>query len=227
MEVILIICLLLLLVGILFLVIRFSKWILRSKMRLGVFLILLGVGIVGQGIHHLFFKNMQFIQSEVYPDLYLIKYPDKDQKVVHQAIREKVIKHLANGFLQGKKLAYQREDSIFFYTYYKTFPLSIFQDAGTEYFLENEEDLGGLVTEELGMYRQYKLAEFYYAPCKADETLYCGEISYFNKGNFVKSENLFNLVTSSNVAKEVNAKVVNPALDDATRRDVSIQYKGE
>ena len=221
MEVILIICLLLLLVGILFLVIRFSKWILRSKMRLGVFLILLGVGIVGQGIHHLFFKNMQFIQSEVYPDLYLIKYPEKDQKVLHQAIRENVIKHLNSGVLRGKKLAYIKGNSIFFYKYYKALPFSIFQDAGTAYFLENEEDLGGFVTEELGMYSKYKLAEFYYAPCTTDGALYCGEIRYSNEGDFVKSESLFNLAIASKTAKDVNAHVINPAFDDPTGSDMS------
>lgn len=219
MEIILIISLLLVLVGILYFLIRLSKWILRNKMRSRAFLALLVVALVGLSVQHLFFKNMQFIQSEVYPDLYLIKYPEKDQKVLHQAIREKVIKHLNSGFLRGKKLAYIKENSIFFYKYYKASPFSFFEYAGTEYFLENEEDLGGLVTEELGMYSKYKLAEFYYAPCTTGGALYCGEIRYFNEGDFVKSESLFNLVTASKTAKDVNAHVINPAFDDSTDSD--------
>lgn len=221
MEIILIISLLLVLTGILFFLIRLSKWVLRNKMRSRACLALLVVVLVGLSVHHLFFKNMQFIQSEVYPDLYLIKYPEKDQKVLHQAIRENVIKHLNSGVLRGKKRAYIKENSIFFYKYYKALPFSIFQDAGTAYFLENEEDLGGFVTEELGMYSKYKLAEFYYAPCKPDGTLYCGEIRYSNEGDFVKSESLFNLAIASKTAKDVNAHVINPAFDDPTGSDMS------
>jgi hypothetical protein len=51
-------------------------------------LVALAVGISGLGIHHLFFKNMHFIQSDVYPDLYLVKYPVQDQAILHQVICE-------------------------------------------------------------------------------------------------------------------------------------------
>ncbi len=44
--------------------------------------------------------------------------------------------------------------------------------------IDHEEDLGGFVTEELGMYQKYRLAEFYYDPCPNNSTLYCGEINY-------------------------------------------------
>ncbi len=147
------------------------------------------IGLTVQIINHFFFKNMMFIQSEVYPNLYLVKYPEKDQSILHQVIREKVIEHLKKGFSTGKKLAYQKEDSILFYKYSKAFPFSVFQDEGTAYFLENEEDLGGLVTEELGMYSKYKLAEFDYSNCKVNVTLECGKFSFFNEGNLINKPN--------------------------------------
>ncbi|GLQ07013.1 hypothetical protein GCM10007924_22340 [Sneathiella chinensis] len=166
-----------------------------------MFCALLAMGFIGQGLHHFFYKNMLFIQSEVYPDLYLVKYPEEEQALLHQAILRKVKQHPNIGLSVGKKLAYERENSIFFYKYYKAFLFSVFQDEGTAYFLKNEEDLGGLVTEELGMYKKYKLAEFQYAPCKDDVTLYCGELKYFNENGFIKSDTLLNLTPLNGIKK--------------------------
>jgi hypothetical protein len=195
MEVLIVIFLILLLIGVLVLAVRLLKWILRDKMKLQVFCTLLVIGFIGGGIHHFFFKNMSFIQSEVYPDLYLVKYPETDQSVLHKAIQDKIKHHFSKGETAGKKLAYERENSIFFYEYYKAFPLSVFQDEGTAYFLDNEEDLGGLVTEEIGMYSTYKLAEFSYAPCKDAVRQQCGELRFFNENGVVKSVEIFNITT--------------------------------
>lgn len=200
MEVIIIIFLIILLISALLFAVRLIKWILRDKMRLRVFCVLLAIGLVGGGIHHFFFKNMLFIQSEVYPDLYLVKYPVKEQAILHQAIQDNIKHHFSKGAGAGKKLAYESENSLFFYEYYKAFPLSVFQDEGTAYFLENEEDLGGLVTEEIGMYSRYKLAEFSYAPCQDEATLYCGELRYFNENGVVKSISIFNIPVSTEAA---------------------------
>ncbi len=213
--------LLIMLTGVLFFAVRLIRWILRSKVRLQVFLAFLVIGVIGGGINHFFFKNMLFIQSSVYPDLYLVEYPEKDPNILHQAIRETLKKHLSSGVASGKKLAYERENSILFYKYYKAFAFNVFQDAGTAYFLDNEEDLGGFVTEELGMYSQYRLAEFNYAPCKADETLLCGEISYFNEGQRVKSESLLNLATSDKTTKEASMDLAHPNSEGLSDTDIS------
>ena len=201
MEIILILVFLVILAGIIFLAFKFFKWILENKIALWACLATVVISSTGFGIHHFFFKKMMLIQSEVYPNLYLAKYYENDENQLHLLIREKIKNHLSNQVPVGRKLNYQKEDVIFFYAYYKTFPISVFQDEGTAYFLENEEDLGGLVTEELGMYLRYKLAEFYYAPCESEPTLYCGEISYFNDGNLVKSESFNNLKVYQSVEK--------------------------
>lgn len=201
MEIILILLLLTLFASLLYVGFQLCKWVFSSRVRLNILLITLGVGISGLGIHHLFFKNMHFIQSDVYPDLYLVKYPVQDQATLRQAIREQLTTHLGLAFPGGKKLNYQNDDSVFFYAYYKAWPISVFQDEGTAYFLDHEEDLGGLVTEELGMYLKYQLAEFKYVPCQAGERKYCGEIQFYIDAEPHDSERLSGLPAPASSAQ--------------------------
>ncbi|WP_052741872.1 PA3715 family protein [Kiloniella litopenaei] len=205
MEIILILFLILLLIGILLLGVRLFVWISKGKIRIQTLCVLLVAALIGVGGNHFFLKNMSIIQSKVYPDLYLIQHPEKEKSpLLHQAIREQVKQHMSIGLSASKKLAYQKKNSIFFYEYYKAFPISVFQDEGTAYFLENEEDLGGLVTEELGMYTKYKLAEFHYFPCNDNLTQYCGELEYFNENGVIKSESLHNLAVIKHISKNVS-----------------------
>jgi hypothetical protein len=196
MFIILLLFLLLLLVGLVFLVIKLTKWTFRKKLRVKAAAILLGVAIMGLVVNHFFFKNMRFIQSKVYPNLYLIKYPDKDCSVVERAIQEKIREHLQTEHKTGKTLAYTNENGIHFYEY-GGFTFGFIGEAGTGYFIDHEEDLGGFVTEELGMYTKYRLAEFYYGPCPQDSSLYCGEINYFKEDELVKVDSLKNVASIS------------------------------
>ncbi len=195
MGIILILFLLLLLAGLVFLGKVLIKWILRNKIRLRVFLMVLAICILSVGINHFFFKHMRFIQSNVYPNLYLVKYPDKDYSIVEKAIQEKIKEHLNTEHKEGKALAYRRENGIYFYEY-GGMTFGFVGDAGTGYFIDHEEDLGGFVTEELGMYPDYKLAEVYYNPCPQDSTLLCGEINYFNEGELIRVDSLKNRVSA-------------------------------
>ncbi|WP_341708778.1 hypothetical protein [Halopseudomonas sp.] len=198
MEVILILCLTLLLGSALFFSLRLIKWILRSKRRTQLVSGFLAVCVLAIVIDHTLFRHMQLIQSAVYPNLYLVKYPEDNQEALKQAIRNAVTAHLRVDWPNGKKLAYQKENAIFFYAYYKALPFSIFQDEGTAYFLDSEEDLGGLITEELGMYERYKLADFHYAPCASNTALRCGELRFFNAQGLVDSERRGNLPSPRN-----------------------------
>lgn len=173
---------------------RFFKWTLKNKGRIQAVSVVLAVGIVGMATHHFFFKNMRFIQSEVYPNLYLIKYPNKDYSIVERAIEETIREHLKTDHTTGKPLSYTGENAMYFYKY-GGMSFGFIGDAGTGYFIDHEEDLGGFVTEELGMYQDYRLAEFYYDPCPNDPTLYCGEINYFKEGEFLKVDSLNNILT--------------------------------
>lgn len=178
----------------LILVFRLLKWTLKGKKRIQIALAVLVFGATGLVIHHFFFKNMRFIQSQVYPNLYLVKYPDKDYSRVERAIQKKIKEHLKTEHTTGKPLSYSGEKAIYFYEY-GGMSFGFLGDAGTGYFIEHEEDLGGFVTEELGMYQKYRLAEFHYNPCPNDSTVYCGEINYFNQGEFSKVDSLKNMAS--------------------------------
>ena len=192
MVVIIIIILVLLFAALMYLGFRLFKWIFREKIRVLTFFALTTILGLGTVVNAIFFKKMEFIQSNVYPNLYLVKYPDKDKTILNQAIREKIIDHLGNRYSEGKKLAYDGENGIYFYEYGgRTF--GFIGEAGTSYFIDHEEDLGGFVSEELGMYTQYRLAEFYLDNCKNDSITYCGELNYFNEGDFVGVDSLKNI----------------------------------
>jgi len=189
----LVLLILLLIIAILLLLLcfRLFKWTLKSKRRVQVALIVFVIGGVSLVINHFFFKNMRFIQSEVYLNLYLVKYPAKDYSVVQEAIKEKIREHLITVHKTGKPLAFRNENGIYFYELGgRTF--GFIGEAGTGYFLDHEEDLGGFVSEELGMYTDYRLAEFYYEPCAQDSTLVCGEIGWYREGAYFKADSLKN-----------------------------------
>lgn len=192
MFILIIVILIILLILMLLLGIRLFKWTIKSKGRIQVMLIILGVSAIGIGIHHFFFKNMRFIQSEVYPNLYLVKYPVKDYSVVEEAIKEKIKEHLSSEYKTGKPLSYTGEKAIYFYEL-GGMSFGFLGEAGTGYFIDHEEDLGGFVSEELGMYQDYRLAEFYYEPCPRDNSLVCGEINFFREGEHVKVDRLEDL----------------------------------
>lgn len=153
---------------------RLFKWVLINKLRTimaSTMIILIGLGLL---VNQLFFKHMQFIQSKVYPDLYLIKYPVKDTNQLQIAIHDFVKQqHLKNNI---SNLSFR------FYKYTKPFNPLIFGDAGTSYFIEHEEDFGGFSVEELTMYSNEKLAIYTTLVCDNNHTEYCGQLQFYNSG---------------------------------------------
>lgn len=194
MFVLILVLLAILLITMLILSFRLFNWTLKSKRRIQIVTVVISVSLVIIGIHHFFFKNMQFVQSSVYPNLYLVKYPDKDYTKVQEAIKVRITKHLKTEHKLAKPLAYTNENGIYFYELGGR-NFGFIGDAGTGYFIDHEEDLGGFVTEELGMYTDYRLAEFYYDPCAQDSTLVCGEIGWYREGEYFKSDSLTKLVS--------------------------------
>ncbi|SHO64319.1 hypothetical protein [Algoriphagus zhangzhouensis] len=192
MGIIIIVFLLLFFAAFIYLCYLLIRWVFKNKRRTQVFQALLVIGVVGISIHHFFFKDMHFIQSEVYSNLYLVEYLDKDYSVVEEAIKEKIKEHLKSEHKTGKPLSYSGENAIYFYEL-GGMTLGFIGDAGTGYFIDHEEDLGGFVSEELGMYTNYRLAEFYYDPCPQDASVYCGEINFFREGEHFRVDSLTNL----------------------------------
>ena len=114
-----------------YLLFRIFKWILAKRVRIiGVFLLLVCLA-AGVTINKLFFVKMKFIQSQVYPDLYLIKNPDKDKDIVRQAIKEFILQQKHSQLVPENGAS----KKIQFYEY----TTGDWGENGTAYFLEHKE----------------------------------------------------------------------------------------
>lgn len=145
---------------------------------------------------------MEFIQSKTIPNLYLIKNPVKNKDSLHNAIKKMVLEKVNNNVVSQidnykkvilndsiQKIQYK----IDFYEYYKGSIFIPFGDAGTYYFIENEEDPGGFSVEVLDMYPKYHIAQFNLRFCKNETVNYFGTIDYYKNWEIVKTDTLINL----------------------------------
>lgn len=179
----------------LFLGYKILRWIFTKKIRKTVASFLIVVISSSYFIYQLLFVKMEFIQSKVYPNLYLVKNEIKDRDSLNDIIKKMIRKEIESNSEISKKIysenSYEAPYATFaFYTYHKNSKLNIFQDYGTAFFIDNEEDLGGIVVEDLGMYSTYKLATFNIVAHQKDTLQHYGVVQYFNDGNVVKTDTL-------------------------------------
>lgn len=171
---------------------KLIKWTSKDKIRVkwavSIFTFLLLVFVIKK----VFFTSMEFIQSNVYANLYIVENPIKDKDALKKAIINKIKEHLKTKHKQTKELSYSNTKNIYFYED-GGMTFGFLGEAGTSYFIDHEEDLGGFVTEELGMYQQYLMADFYYAPCEQEANMLCGELAFFHEGELVKTDMIRNL----------------------------------
>ena len=173
---------------------KFLRWIFLKPLRIKWFAILSFTIISCFIVKKVFFTYMEFIPSKIYSNLYIVKNPVKDREKLYQAILYKIKEHSNSKHLKGKKLSYTRENAIYFYEYGgRTF--GFIGEAGTGYFIDHEEDLGGFVSEELGMYRDFRITEFYYINTTEQADKVCGELNWFEEGIFIKKDTICNLKT--------------------------------
>ncbi|WP_417786500.1 hypothetical protein [Tenacibaculum sp.] len=138
---------------------------------------------------------MEFIQSNVYPNLYLVKNEIKNRDSLNSIIKKRVVEKIDLNFIaNGKKYTENTHKAPYaalaFYNYSKSSRLSVFQDYGTAYFIDHEEDLGGFSVEDLSMYQNEKLATFNIHPYKKDSTQYYGVLEYYRNGNVMKTDTI-------------------------------------
>lgn len=199
MEILLIIFLLLLAGLVLFLLYKILKWIAAKRVRIIVAAALLVIAIIGNTLNRLFFTKMEMIQSTVYPNLYLVKHPIKDRDSLNNIIKSKVIEVIGKNPIINQKIYSENTyeapyATLAFYTYSKNSKLSVFQDYGTSYFIDNQEDLGGMIVEDLSMYQTQKLATYNIKAYKNDITRYYGALTYFKDAYPVKTDTINNNV---------------------------------
>lgn len=165
---------------ILYLIYKCIRWVFSKKVRIHFALIFMGLLMLAKTIDVLFFTKMEFIQSKVYPDLYLIKHPVKDKNALNKAIRDFITEKFED---KTPNLSFR------FYEYYKSWNPFIFGDSGTAYFIDNEEDLTGIVVEDLSIYKKQKLATFN-TIVKKDSTNKYGLLHFFENGYIIKTDTL-------------------------------------
>lgn len=186
MLILILLFLLILLLALLFAIYKLVKWTSKDTIRVKWAISILTTLVLATLIKKVFFTRMEFIQSNVYSNLYIVENPLKDKDVLKKAIINKIKEHLKTKHKQTKELSYSDTKSIYFYEDGGMI-FGFLGEAGTTYFIDHEEDLGGFVSEELGMYTEYRLAEFYYKSCENDATKTCGELDFYHEGEFVKT----------------------------------------
>lgn len=195
MEIFIIIFLLLLASIVLFLLYKILKWIVAKRVRIIVAISLLLIAVAGFTINHLFFTKMEFMQSKVYHNLYLVKHPIKDRDSLNSIIKGRVLEMIDQNLINYQTIYTENTAeapyaTLAFYTYSKNSKLSVFQDYGTAYFIDNEEDLSGMIVEDLSMYQTQKLATYNIKAYKKDTTRYYGMLTYYKDAYPVKADTI-------------------------------------
>lgn len=202
MEIVLILFLLLIIFLFLYLIFKIIKWILKDKIRISWTVSLVAVSILFVIINEQFFTKMEFIESKVNPNLYIVKNLVEDKDSLHNELKKIVLKKVNNEVLNQieKYKKINLNDSIVelkytvdFYEYSKGSVFIPFGDAGTYYFIEKEEDPGGFSVEVLDMYPKYHIAKFNLKFCKNDTIHYFGTIDYYKNWEITKTDTLINL----------------------------------
>ncbi len=196
MEYLFILFVLLLFVLFLYFVYKVLLWIFRSKASRISAITLITILCITLIINKLFFQKMEFTQSHVYSNLYIVKHPAKDNETVKKAVLNKIKEYLIANHKTGNKLSYSSETNCIYFYEDGGRTFGFIGDAGTSYFIDHEEDLGGFVSEELGMYQEYRITEFYYEKSATKLNTICGELNWFEEGSFVKTDTICNLKIS-------------------------------
>lgn len=114
----LIIFLLIILVAIfllLYILFKVAKWTLKESTRTKWAISILTTLVLVFVVKRVFFTKMEFVQSNVYSNLYIVKNPEKEYSEVKNAIFKKIKEHLKTKHKTGKQLSYSGENAIYFY----------------------------------------------------------------------------------------------------------------
>lgn len=181
---IVIIILLVIVLGLgLVLLFKIFKWVFHKKGRVVWMFTLLAGMVVGISINNLFFVKMEFIRSQVYPNLFLIKNPVDDTAILHQSIKKKVLQYTAAEGVTPKEW-----DTLRFYEYSK----GDWGESGTAYFIKNKERRDGMTAELLGYYKRLLIAEYHQQACDIKGSGHLGKLKYYNDYEQIKTDTLLN-----------------------------------
>lgn len=183
-----------------YLLFKSIKWIVSNRIRKFSALTIVSILVLFVAVNKLFFEKMEFVQSKVYPNLFLIKHPIKDRDSINELIKIKVIENLKNRNLEENRIPKinfksdietikDNDKTIHFYQYTTAWGFN----NGTKHFIENEEDAGGFSSEVLNNYYEYQMAFFKLEYCKKDSSRYFGNLSFFKDGDLVETDTIIDL----------------------------------
>ena len=113
-------------------------------------------------------EKVEFVQSNVFNGLYLIKNPSKSDSLLKTQIIDFLMKNsLKSDYLSKTQL----KEGIDFYRY----------TSDTKYFIENEGDnTGGFSQNSIIDYSDEEIASFVISKCEKDTTKLVGKLFFYN-----------------------------------------------
>ncbi|WP_153937000.1 hypothetical protein [Riemerella anatipestifer] len=186
-----------LLILIIFLLYKITLWIGKNKKRVNWALSLLGILLLVKIVDFVFFTKMEFIQSRVYQNMYLIKNPVNSKDSVYSIIKQICLERMNKEFIGNEtKYRYYNRDSskvwlnydLEFYNYSDDF-----FGSNTAHFIEYEEDDGGPTSMHfLSEIENEKLSRFSIHYCENDTVNYYAKITYYDNEREIKTDTIVN-----------------------------------
>ena len=117
-------------------------------------------------------EKIEFVQSNVFNKLYLIKNPPKSDSLLKSQIIDFLMKNsLKSDYLSKTQL----KEGIDFYRY----------TSDTKYFIENEgDDTGGFSQNSITDYTEDDIATFFISKCEKDTTKLVGKLYFYGNAGF-------------------------------------------
>ena len=117
-------------------------------------------------------EKVEFVQSNVFNKLYLIKNPSKSDSLLKTQIIDFLMK---NSHKSDFMLKIQPKKGIHFYKY----------TSDTKYFIENEgDDTGGFSQNSITDYTEDDIATFFISKCEKDTTKLVGKLYFYGNAGF-------------------------------------------
>ncbi len=127
-------------------------------------------------------EKVEFVQSNVFNGLYLIKNPSKSDSLLKTQIIDFLMKNsLKSDYLSKTQL----KEGIDFYRY----------TSDTKYFIENEgDDTGGFSQNSITDYTEENIATFFISECKKDSTKLVGKLYFYGNAGFSSKREIDTLI---------------------------------
>ena len=127
-------------------------------------------------------EKVEFVQSNVFNGLYLIKNPSKSDSLLKTQIIDFLMK---NSLKSDFMLKLKPEKGIDFYRY----------TSDTKYFIENEgDDTGGFSQNSITDYTEENIATFFISECKKDSTKLVGKLYFYGNAGFSSKREIDTLI---------------------------------